>query len=82
MVHAKKKPCSRCPYTLGMLQTVINPCPECRMNGYQSYEWFQDKKRAQNALDEILSMEKRLSDDFDPEKGLRQARAEKYENFG
>lgn len=42
----------------------------------------EDKKRAQNALAEILSMEKRLPDDFDPEKELREARAEKYENFG
>lgn len=41
----------------------------------------EDKKRAQNALAEILSMEKRLPDDFDPEKELREARTEKYENF-
>lgn len=42
----------------------------------------EDKKRAQNALAEILSMEKRLPDDFDPEKELREARAKKYENLG
>lgn len=42
----------------------------------------EDKKRAQNALAEILSMEKRLPDDFDPEKELEEARAEKYENIG
>lgn len=42
----------------------------------------EDKERAQNALAEILSMEKRLPDDFDPEKELREARAEKYENLG
>lgn len=42
----------------------------------------EDKKRAQNALVEILSMEKRLSDDFDPEKELEEARVEKYENPG
>ncbi|MDE6600957.1 MAG: dihydrodipicolinate reductase [Lachnospiraceae bacterium] len=40
----------------------------------------EDKKRAQNALAEILSMEKRLPDDFDPEKEIREARTEKYEN--
>ena len=40
-VDAKKKPCSRCPYTLGLVNTLTNPCPECRMNGYRSYEWFQ-----------------------------------------
>ena len=42
----------------------------------------EDKERAQNALAEILSMEKRLPDDFDSEKELREARAEKYENLG
>lgn len=41
MVNAKKKPCSRCPYTLGLIKTLTNPCPECRMNGYRSYERFQ-----------------------------------------
>lgn len=41
-----------------------------------------DRKRAKNALAEILSMEKRLSDDFDPKKELEEARAEKYENLG
>ncbi|MDE6944045.1 MAG: hypothetical protein K2P66_06445 [Lachnospiraceae bacterium] len=41
MVNAKKKLCSRCPYTLGLIKTLTNPCPECRMNGYRSYEWFQ-----------------------------------------
>ena len=40
-----------------------------------------DKKRAQNALAEILSMEKRLPDEFDPQKELEEARAEKYENI-
>ena len=42
----------------------------------------EDKKRARNALAEILSMEKRLPDDFDPEKELEEARAEKYEILG
>ena len=42
----------------------------------------EDKKRARNALAEILSMEKRLPDDFDPKKELEEARAEKYENLG
>ena len=42
----------------------------------------EDKKKAQNALAEILSMEKRLPDDFDLEKELEEARKEKYENPG
>ncbi len=37
----------------------------------------EDKRRARTALSEILSMEKRLPDDFDPEKELSEARTEK-----
>ena len=36
-----------------------------------SVDRSEDKKKAQNALAEILSMEKRLPDDFNPEKELR-----------
>ena len=42
----------------------------------------EDKEREKSALAEILSMEKRLPDDFDPKKELEEARAEKYENLG
>ncbi len=41
-----------------------------------------DRKRAKNALAEILSMEKRLPDDFDSKKELEEARTEKYGNLG
>lgn len=33
-----KAPCNKCPYKLGQIQTVINPCPQCKLNGYQGYE--------------------------------------------
>ena len=35
-------------------------------------------KQKKNALRNILEMEKRLSEDFDPEKELQEARMEKY----
>lgn len=41
-----------------------------------------DKQKAKAALTDILNMEKRLPDDFDPEKELMEARTEKYDNFG
>ena len=47
-----------------------------------SVDRSEDKKKAQNAIAEILSMEKRLPDNFDPEKELEEARTEKYENLG
>ncbi len=40
-----------------------------------------DRKRAQNALAEILSMEKRLPDDFDFDLELGEVRREKCENI-
>ena len=42
----------------------------------------KDRKDAKSALAEILSMEKRLPDDFDPKKELQEAREEKYGNIG
>ena len=35
-----KPPCNQCPYKLGLVQTVINPCPQCKVNGYKTYEQF------------------------------------------
>ena len=33
-------PCPECPYTLGLVRTLANPCPDCRENGYATYERF------------------------------------------
>ena len=41
----------------------------------------KDKQEARSALADILSMEKRLPEDFDPQKELEEARAEKYDRF-
>lgn len=41
LINSRKKLCSKCPYTLGLIQNVANPCPHCKQNGYSSYEWFQ-----------------------------------------
>lgn len=42
----------------------------------------KDRKNARMAFADILNMEKRLPEDFDPEKELREAREEKYDNLG
>ncbi len=55
----RKKPCAKCPYKLGQMQTVKNPCPECRLNGYQSYEWFR-KQLAGEHRDMMQTLEKGL----------------------
>ena len=36
-----KPPCPRCPYTLGLVHTFVNPCPTCRENGPQTFERLQ-----------------------------------------
>ncbi|MCM1048539.1 MAG: dihydrodipicolinate reductase [Clostridiales bacterium] len=41
----------------------------------------KDKQRAKAALTDIMNMEKRLPDDFDPVKELMEARMEKYDNL-
>ena len=35
-----KPPCDKCPYKLGLVQTLIDPCPQCKANGYQTFERF------------------------------------------
>lgn len=42
----------------------------------------KDRQRARTALADILSMEKRLPEDFDPERELQEAREQKYDNLG
>lgn len=41
LIRRIKSPCPKCPYKLELVYTVTNLCPQCRLNGYQSYEWFQ-----------------------------------------
>ena len=36
-------PCPKCPYTLGYVKFVKNPCPECKLNGYQTYKILINK---------------------------------------
>lgn len=41
LIDRLKPPCPKCPYKLGLVKTVVNPCPRCKDNGYQSFERFQ-----------------------------------------
>lgn len=34
-------PCPQCPYKLGLIQTLKNPCPQCKLEGYKSYDIFK-----------------------------------------
>lgn len=54
LIHHMNPPCSKCPYKLGLVQTLINPCPQCKENGYQTFERFQQ----QASGDYLISGEK------------------------
>ena len=41
LVHRKIPPCNRCSYKLGMVQSVVNPCPQCELNNYRSFDEFK-----------------------------------------
>lgn len=41
----------------------------------------RDRQKARTALENILGMERRLPEDFDPQKELNEARMEKYGNI-
>ena len=35
------KPCMECPYKLGLVQTFVNPCLQCKAEGYKMFEIFK-----------------------------------------
>ncbi len=37
----KRKPCDECPYKLGQIRTPINPCPQCQLNNYGTFDEFK-----------------------------------------
>lgn len=43
IIHQIIPPCSKCPYTLGQVHTLTNPCPQCKLNGYNMYEQFNEQ---------------------------------------
>lgn len=38
-------PCGKCPYKLGIVRTVVNPCPQCKRNSYSSYKQFVEQSK-------------------------------------
>ena len=41
LIGRNKVPCVQCPYKLGLIKTLVNPCPQCKLNGYRTFEQFQ-----------------------------------------
>ena len=40
LIQHMNLPCFKCPYKLGLVQTLTDPCPQCKANGYQTFERF------------------------------------------
>ena len=36
-------PCNKCPYKLGLIQTLKNPCPQCKIEGYKMIDVFRSQ---------------------------------------
>ncbi len=43
-----KSPCAKCPYTLGQVKTLVNPCPQCKINGYCMFERFINGEKGES----------------------------------
>ena len=43
LINRIKAPCAKCPYKQGLVETPINPCPQCRQNDYSSYELLRNQ---------------------------------------
>lgn len=37
LLYLIKSPCAKCPYKLGLVKFVRNPCPHCMLNNYSTY---------------------------------------------
>lgn len=37
LIHSVVPPCPKCPYTLGQVRLVDNPCPDCKLDNYEMY---------------------------------------------
>jgi hypothetical protein len=47
LISHVKAPCDRCPYKQGLVQTLTDPCPQCKANGYKTYVEFLNKHDVQ-----------------------------------
>jgi len=42
LIYLIKPPCPKCPYTLGYVHFIINPCPGCKENDYKTFEYIKN----------------------------------------
>ena len=39
-LYRLKAPCGKCPYKLGLVHAIVNPCPQCKADHYRTYKRF------------------------------------------
>lgn len=44
-LQEKLSPCKKCPYKLGLVQTLVNPCPQCKRTGYKAFEKIKKERK-------------------------------------
>ena len=49
LLHRIRSPCAKCPYTLGHIKAVDNPCPHCKVNGYKTFDMFNEYLRREQS---------------------------------
>ena len=42
--HSIAPPCAECPYTLGQVRFVDNPCFDCKLDNYKMYHILKEGK--------------------------------------
>lgn len=54
LLYKIKPPCDKCPYTLGQVHTPLNPCPQCKVNGYETFERFLCRFSEKDVMGKII----------------------------
>ena len=42
-------PCNKCPYKIGIIKTVTNPCPQCKLNKYKRFKVLKKQLAEENS---------------------------------
>jgi len=52
LFYLLKPPCPKCPYTLGLVVCITNPCPQCKTNSYKTFHIFKSLNPARKEVSE------------------------------